>query len=110
MRPHKFTLHINPEEETEIRAGMKTIDARIQSGDTSGLSVGDLIHYNSAVVRVLGIRRYPSFEDLIHFEDFKKVVPSARSGGEALEKMQSKNRIDEKDLGVEAIEFVILEG
>ena len=99
-----FHFIIKPEWEQAIREGRKNIDVRVNAEKYADVKKGDSIRYSSTDVRVKGIRAYPGLEDLLHHEDYRKVVPGAKSADEALRKLREVGLHDEPPHGVLAIE------
>lgn len=82
-----FHFDIRPEWEKSVREGLKTIDVRVNSQPYADVNKGDVIHYRSIKVKVKKIRAYPGLNDLLAYEDYRKVVPEAKSHEEALRKL-----------------------
>jgi len=83
----KFRFDIKPEWEEAIREGLKTIDVRINIRPYADVNKGDIIRYRSAKVKVKKIYAYPGLSDLLAHEDYKRIVPDAKSHQEALQKL-----------------------
>jgi ASC-1-like (ASCH) protein len=80
----EFHLDIRPGWEKAIQEGHKTIDVRINAQPPADVNKGDVIRYRSTKVKVKKIRAYPGLSDLLAYEDYRKVVPEAKSHQEAL--------------------------
>lgn len=85
----KAPLHfsIKPQWEEAIREGHKTIDVRVNAKSYADVETEDVIRYSSTKVRVKKIRAYSGLSDLLAHEDYKKIVPEAKSTQEALQKL-----------------------
>ncbi len=103
----KISFHfvIKPEWESAIRDGRKTIDVRVNAEKYAEVKKGDDIYYSSTEVRVKGIRAYPGLEDLLYHEDYRKVVPGAKTADEALHALRSVGFHGESPHGVLAFEI-----
>jgi len=82
-----FHFDVKPEWEKDIREGRKTIDVRINVQPYADVNKGDIIRYRSAKVKVTRIRAYPGLSDLLAHEDYRKIVPEAKSHQEALQRL-----------------------
>jgi ASC-1-like (ASCH) protein len=70
---------MRPEWEDALRDGRKTIDARLVADDIADVSVGEVIRYPGARVRVRHMRYYTGFADLLAHEDWRRIAPDATS-------------------------------
>jgi ASC-1-like (ASCH) protein len=86
-----FHFDIRPEWEKSILEGLKTIDVRVNAQPYADVNKGDVIHYRSikvkVKVKVKKIRAYPGLTDMLAYENFRKVVPEAKSHEEALQRL-----------------------
>ncbi len=106
----------------DIIAGRKTIEGRLKRSKFAEYKVGDIIKLrrdhrdehgilrdgesNVARVRVIAIRRYATFLDMVTTEGFKKVIPSASTVEEAADKYDNYySTEDQMKYGVLAIEI-----
>lgn len=64
----KRHLTMRPEWGEAVRAGRKTIDARL-ADDAAGLEVGDAVRYPAVRARVARIACYRGYRDLLAVED-----------------------------------------
>lgn len=80
-----FHFDIRPKWEEAVKNGCKTIDVRINAQPYADVNKEDIIHYRSIKVKVKKIRAYPGLSDLLAYEDFRKIVPEAKSHQEALQ-------------------------
>ncbi len=103
----KISFHfvIKPEWEHAIREGRKTIDVRVNAEKYAEVKKGDNIYYSSTEVRVRSIRAYPGLEDLLHHEDYRKVVPGAKTADEALHALRGVGFRGDSPHGVLALEI-----
>ncbi len=99
-------LSLRPEWEDAIRAGRKTIDARVVGDDIADVDVGDVIRYPGARVRVTHIRYYPGFGDLLAHEDWHRIAPDATGPGELRHLLEDGHALSVSERGAVAIEFV----
>lgn len=79
-----------------IREGKKNIEGRVYKGMFKNLSVGQSIRFfyfsnpkDDVTCQIEKITRYPSFQDMLNEEDFKKCVPEAFSQQEAVSLYES---------------------
>lgn len=109
----------------DIIAGRKTIEGRLKKGKFSKYRVGDTIHLrrdfrdangilhdgepDAARVKILAIREYPTFLAMTSAEDFKKVIPSAKTAQEAADEYNKYySAQDQAKLGVLAVEVKLI--
>lgn len=105
----------------EIIAGRKTIEGRLNRSKFAEYRVGDTIKLrrdirlpsgelvdgepDTATVRIVAIREYETFLELVTAEDFKKVIPFAESAEEAANEYNKYySAEDQTHYGVLAIE------
>ena len=105
----------------DIIAGRKTIEGRLNRGKFAEYSVGDIVilrrdyrdakgvlhdgEPHAAQVRVVAIRHYETFIDMVESENYKSVIPSANSAKEAATIYDDYYSIgDQNKYGVLAIE------
>jgi len=104
-----FHFDLKPEWEKDIREGRKTIDVRINAQPYADVNKGDIIQYRSAKVKVTKIRAYPGLSDLLAHEDYRKVVPSAKTHQEALQRLLEEITHMEPPHGILAFEIESVE-
>lgn len=109
----------------DIIAGRKTIEGRLNRGKFAEYRVGDVVSLrrdwrddegvlhdgepNAARVRIVAIRHYTTFAEMIEAEGYMRVIPSAHSAKEAADEYNTYYSLeDQKTYGVLAIEIVIL--
>lgn len=106
----------------DIIAGRKTIEGRLNRGKFAEYSVGDIVSLrrdyrnsdgvlvdgepDAAQVKVIAIRRYDSFLQMVETEGYNSVIPSAGSASEAAEVYNKYySAVDQRTYGVLAIEI-----
>jgi ASC-1-like (ASCH) protein len=104
-----FHFDVQPEWEKDIREGRKTIDVRINVQPYADVNKGDIIQYRSAKVKVTKIRAYPGLSDLLAHEDYRKVVPAAKTHQEALQRLLEEIIHMEPPHGILALEIESVE-
>ncbi|TAN35273.1 hypothetical protein EPN27_04115 [Patescibacteria group bacterium] len=104
-----FHFDLKPELEKDIREGRKTIDIRINVQPYADVNKGDIIQYRSAKVKVTRIRAYPGLSDLLAHEDYRKIVPEAKSHQEALQRLLEEITHMEPPHGILAFEIESVE-
>jgi ASC-1-like (ASCH) protein len=104
----KKHLTMRPEWEDALRSGRKTIDARLVADDIGNLKVGDLVHYPGATARVLHLRYYPGFRDLLAYEDWRRIAPEAASRNEVLRLLEAGHAETVRQTGAVALELEVL--
>jgi len=100
-----FHFEIRPEWESDIQEGRKTIDVRINAQPHADVNKGDVIRYRSVKARVKKIRAYPGLSDLLAHEDYRKIVPGAKSHQEALQSLLKEITHMEPPHGILAFEI-----
>lgn len=106
----------------DIIAGRKTIEGRLNRGKFAEYSVGDIVSLrrdyrdtkgvlldgepHAAQVKIVAIRHYETFIDMVESENYKSVIPSANSAKEAATIYDDYYSIgDQNKYGVLAIEI-----
>ncbi|XP_019457183.1 PREDICTED: uncharacterized protein LOC109357651 isoform X2 [Lupinus angustifolius] len=105
LRNVSFEFHVQEPFFSQLKDGLKTIEGRCATSKYSRIELGDLILINKSVVfEVQGIRRYPTFSDMLEAEKLEKVLPGVESVEEGLE-VYRRFYTEEKELanGVLAI-------
>jgi len=102
-------LSMRPEWEDAIRAGRKTIDARVVGDDIADVTVGQIIRYPGARVRVRHLRFYPGFDDLLAHEDWRRIAPDATGVDELRTLLEGAHAGTVRTKGAVAIEIEPLE-
>ncbi len=109
----------------DIIAGRKTIEGRLNRGKFSDYNLGDIVklrrdHRDSGGVlhegeadvvrvRIVAIRQYSSFLDMVSAEGYKRVIPLAKSACEAADIYNRYYSLqDQRDYGVLAIEISVI--
>lgn len=74
-----------------IQSGAKTIEGRINSGMFKSLKIGQTIRFfyfqnqsDDAVCKVIDIKNFESFKEMLEKEDYKKCIPSAYDKHDAI--------------------------
>jgi ASC-1-like (ASCH) protein len=104
----KRHLHIQPEWGEAIRSGRKTIDARLVADDVAELKVGDVVRYPAVHARVLHLRYYPGYRDLLATEDWRRIAPDAAGPEEAQSLLQTGHSQTVHQTGAVAIELEVM--
>jgi ASC-1-like (ASCH) protein len=92
-------LSIRPEWEDAIRSGRKRIDARLVADDIADVTVGAIIRYPGARVRVTRMRFYPGFGDLLAHEDWRRIDPDAAEPEEIRRLLEEGHAVTMRDSG-----------
>ncbi|KAK7272004.1 hypothetical protein RJT34_28326 [Clitoria ternatea] len=80
LKSVSFELHVQEPFFSQLNDGLKTVEGRCASGKCSRIEAGNLILFNKSVVfEVLGVRRYPTFFDMLEAETLGKVLPGVES-------------------------------
>ena len=73
---------------SQIQRGEKTVEGRIAAGMFRRISSGNLIrffnHNHEVTCRVVSVKQYRSFEEMLKSEGFSRCIPGARSLEEAV--------------------------
>lgn len=115
-----FTTYSNHRAEpyfTFVKNGEKTIEGRLAKGEYAKLAVGDHIYVQNnqeterVEVVVLRINRYPSFREMLQYEELSRVLPNATSieQGIAIYR-QFYTQSQEQEFGIVAFEFERVNG
>jgi ASC-1-like (ASCH) protein len=104
----KRHLQIRPEWGEAIRSGRKTIDARLVADDIAELKVGDVVRYPAIQARVLHLRYYAGFRDLLATEDWRRIAPDAAGPGEVLSLLLAGHAQTVHQTGAVAIELEVV--
>ena len=108
----------------DIIAGRKTVEGRLNRGKFAQYQVGDVVRLrrdvrnaqgeledglaDAARVRIVAIRYYATFFELVTTEGYQRVIPSANSAREAAEEYNKYYTLaDQQRYGVLAIEIAI---
>ena len=111
----------------DIISGRKTIEGRLNKGKFADYAVGDMVSLRrdyrdasgvlrdgkprAAHVKIVAIRKYKTFIDMVKTENYKLIIPSAVSAESAAEVYNKYYSMDDqKKYGVLAIEIVHLFG
>jgi thymidylate synthase len=96
---------------SQLRAGTKTVEGRLNTSERSEISKGDIIHFipvlksgSVFVGRVESVARYPGFKELLTTEGLEQVLPSIASLEEGVAVYRQFYRQDqEQEYGALAI-------
>lgn len=109
----------------DIIAGRKTIEGRLNRGKFAEYSVGDIVSLrrdhrdtrgilqdgerDAAQVKIIAIRHYKTFIEMVESENYRFVIPSASSSKEAAAIYDDYYSIEDQNKhGVLAIEIVCI--
>jgi ASC-1-like (ASCH) protein len=70
-------LRTRPEWADALRSGRKTLDARSVTYEIDGLKAGDVVQYPGVRARVVRLRFYLGFGNLLAYEDWRQIAPDA---------------------------------
>jgi ASC-1-like (ASCH) protein len=70
-------LRTRPEWADALRSGRKTLDARSVTDEIDGLKAGDVVQYPGVRARVVRLRFYLGFGNLLAYEDWRQIAPDA---------------------------------
>jgi len=114
----QYSLELNPRPFEAIQKGIKKIECRVPTDHNKDISFdklkkGDLIRFTNNItkekmnVRVLGIRHYSSFRDLLESEGTEGVLSSGGNVEEGIKSFENFSGYKEgvKKQGVYAIEI-----
>ncbi|XP_058748790.1 uncharacterized protein LOC131621758 isoform X2 [Vicia villosa] len=80
LKSVSFELHVQEPFFTQLKDGLKTIEGRCATAKYNRIELGNLILLNKSLVfEVQGVRRYPSFFDMLETEDLGKVLPGVEN-------------------------------
>lgn len=96
---------------TYVKNGIKTIEGRLRKGLYAELASGDSIKVqtndktDSFIVKVVDIRSYPTFKELLAHEPLQKVLPNVATKDKAFDIYEQFYPLDQqREFGVIAIE------
>ncbi len=109
----------------DIIAGRKTIEGRLNRGKFSDYNLGDIVKLrrdyrdsdgvlhegetDAVRVRIVAIRQYASFLEMVSTEGYKRVIPLAKTAHEAADIYNRYYSLqDQRDYGVLAIEISVI--
>ncbi|XP_019436532.1 PREDICTED: uncharacterized protein LOC109342923 isoform X1 [Lupinus angustifolius] len=80
LKSVSFEIHVQEPFFSQLKDGLKTIEGRCASGKYRRIELGNLILVNKSVVfEVQGLRKYPTFYDMLEAESLEKVLPGVES-------------------------------
>jgi len=104
MKKYKLELDVQEPFLSFIKSGKKKVEGRLAKEKYLNLENGDLIKINDVGVRIKGVTKYQSFEEMLIMEGVKNVIPNAKNLDEAVSVYYKfYSREDEKYFGVVGI-------
>lgn len=97
-----------------VKDGKKTIEGRLNKNTFKKININDTINFynyknDSISVKVIDIRKYKSFTDMIDNEDLNKITPLSKSKKESIQIYKNiYNRNNELKFGVIALEISLI--
>ncbi len=93
-----------------IQSGEKTLEVRVGYDTINRIRVGERIHLITHTgggfdVKVIVIRRYHTFAEMLDFEPWEKIVPDSKSKNEVLSLFKQIYHDSKEQLGVVVLEF-----
>jgi ASC-1-like (ASCH) protein len=92
-----------------IRSGKKTLEVRVGYDTINRIQVGERIllmtHTGSFDVKVVDIRRYHTFVEMLGVEPWDRIAPDSRSKDEVLSLFKQIYPSHKEQLGVVVLEF-----
>ncbi|MGP0064943.1 MAG: hypothetical protein ACLQGP_15260 [Isosphaeraceae bacterium] len=98
-------LKTRPDWTEAVRSGRKTIDARLVTDEMDGLKAGDFVQYPGVKARVVHLRFYPGFGDLLSYEDWRRIAPDAAGRDEVYRLLEEGHEATVHRTGAVAIEL-----
>lgn len=100
-------LHMRSNFFDQVVAGQKTLIVRVNDSTVQGLQANDIVelkaHNRSRDVRILGIRTYHNFEDMLRSENSSRILPGANKQ-QTLALLRNMYPPDQERLGVYMLE------
>jgi len=97
---------------SQILSGEKDLEGRVGYGSIKKIHEGDiLLIQGKTPFRVVGINTYSSFNDAVSSENYRRLIPDAKSPADAVaiyEKFYSLEK--QKDLGVYILQIAPVDG
>lgn len=120
-----WEMGLSPLPFTNIIAGKKTIEVRLNRGKFTQFAPGDVVklrrdyydehgvlrdgEFDAARVEVVAVRHYPTFLETVTAEGYEKVIPYASSAQVAADEYNTYySAADQARYGVLAIEVIML--
>lgn len=108
---HKYHLKHLPFE--LIKSGQKTIEGRLNKNSFKKIKVDDIINFinqnQEIFVKVIDIKEYSSFLEMLKSEDINKVTPLSNSIEDSLKIYRNcYNQVNENKYGVLALKIKLL--
>lgn len=93
----------------EIMSGRKALEVRVAYTGLKGIAVGEQIRLMTqsaeGVVRIRGVRTYPTFEAMLAVELYDRIVPGTGSANEVLDILRGIYPPEKERLGVLVLEL-----
>ena len=87
-RMSEYHLPLRQDRLVQMREGPKDLDVRVGNDKIRQIRTGDFITFrakqDSIRVRVVGIRTYSSFGQMLEHEDFRRIAPEMIGKGQLL--------------------------
>lgn len=95
-----------------IKSGVKDLEVRVGYDSINRIKQGEQIAFatngNSLVVKVVEVRRYTTFKEMLNKESYKRIVPDSESSEDALTLLKSIYGPDKEKLGVVVLELSLV--
>jgi ASC-1-like (ASCH) protein len=105
---YKLELDVQEPFLSFIKSGEKKVEGRLAKEKYLNLNNGDLISINNIEVKIKGVTKYSSFEEMLIMEGVKNVIPNAKDLSEAVSVYYNfYSKEDEKTFGVVGINIKI---
>jgi ASC-1-like (ASCH) protein len=98
-------LRTRPEWADALRSGRKTLDARSVTYEIDGLKAGDIVQFPGDQARVVRLRFYLDFGNLLDYEDWRRVAPDATGRDEVHRLLEEEYQAAVHANGAVAIEL-----
>jgi ASC-1-like (ASCH) protein len=93
-----------------IKMGKKPLEVRVGYGSINRIQVGEHIsletHIGRLEVKVVDVRRYRTFEEMLKKEQWRLISPDSMSSEEVLSLLKRIYPQDKERLGVVVLEFI----
>lgn len=98
-----------------IKEGKKTIEIRLKKEKHTLIKPGDILHVyrndeeEDLKVKVLDVRNYQNFEEMLEKEEIQKIIPDTKTSNDILKTVRKFYTPEsEKKYGVLAIEIALI--
>jgi ASC-1-like (ASCH) protein/ribosomal protein S18 acetylase RimI-like enzyme len=103
------TMRVKDEFLVAIRDGTKTLEVRVGYGTINTIQVGERIRLNSHIdnleVKVVSIRRYGTFAEMLENEPYRQIIPSAARAADVLQRLTEFYPKNKEMLGIVVLGF-----